>query len=370
MLSTHLSTTVVGLDVEAGSVAATEVKTNGSPQLGRSGIATLVPGITREGEVSDPEALGEVLKDLFAEQKLPRNVRVGLANQRVIVRTMRLPLIENRDELEAAIRFQAPEQLAMPLEQAVIDWQVLDPDPATIAVKQIDVVVVAARREAVSSMTRALRRAGLKPVGIDVSAFAMIRALAPELSATGPSLAVSYEERMAQADDTLVPPAPTRMFCNLGDVTNLAVARGTGCLFTRVSSFGIEAVAQRLAERRGLTLEHARRWLLHVGLEGPLEPIEGDPETVLAARGALEDGATKLAGELRLSIDYYGTQEGAVAIEEIIVCGPGTAIAGLPARLQSELGYALRIGLPAALSHLDDATAARLTLSYGLGLES
>ena len=175
---------------------------------------------------------------------------------------------------------------------------------------------------------------------------------------------------MAQADDTLVPPAPTRMFCNLGDVTNLAVARGTGCLFTRVSSFGIEAVAQRLAERRGLTLEHARRWLLHVGLEGPLEPIEGDPETVLAARGALEDGATKLAGELRLSIDYYGTQEGAVAIEEIIVCGPGTAIAGLPARLQSELGYALRIGLPAALSHLDDATAARLTLSYGLGLES
>ena len=58
-----------------------------------------------------------------------------------------------------------------------------------------------------------------------------------------------------------------------------------------------------------------------------------------------------------------------MAVEEIVVCGPGTAIAGLPERLGAELGYVLRVGRPAALSHLDEVTASRLTLSYGLGLE-
>ena len=84
----------------------------------------------------------------------------------------------------------------------------------------------------------------------------------------------------------------------------------------------------------------------------------------------LEEGARKLADELRLSLDYYGTQDGAVAVEEIIFCGPGSAVTGLPENLAKELGYAMRISRPAARAGLGDAEAARLTLSYGLGLDS
>ena len=69
--------------------------------------------------------------------------------------------------------------------------------------------------------------------------------------------------------------------------------------------------------------------MLHVGLETPVEEIEGDPEILAAARETLEEGAAKLAGEIRLSLDYYGGQEAAVAVEEIVACGPGIAIAGL-----------------------------------------
>lgn len=371
MLATHKSTTIVGLDIECGSVAATEVTTNGSSRLGKTGIAALGPGITREGEVTDPDALGAVLKDLFTEQKLTRNVRVGIANQRVVVRMLRLPLIEKREELEAAIRFQAPDHIPMPLEQAVLDWQVADPDPETTAARQMNVVVVAARRDAVAGMIEALRVAGLKPIGVDVSAFAMIRALANEAPTADPGAptTVPYEDRMAgEPAATVISQLPARLYSNLGDVTNLAVARGSNCLFTRVSSFGMEGIAQRLSEHQGLTMEHSRQWLRHVGLDTDLELIDGDAETVRAARDALVEGAGKLAGELRLSLDYYGTQESAASIEEVVLCGPGTAIPGLPERLQQELGYATRIARPAALSHLDDATAARLTLAYGLGL--
>ena len=233
----------------------------------------------------------------------------------------------------------------------------------------MDVVVVAARRDAVDGFTDAMRLAGLKPVGIDVSAFAMIRALAGEMPPPAPDAVPGYEERPLGGDGFVGAQAPARLYCNLGDITNLAVARGSSCLFTRVSSFGIEGIAERLAERRGLALEHARQWLPHVGLERPIEEIDGDEEILRTAREVLLEGASKLAGELRLSLDYYGGQDGAVAVDEIVVCGAGTSIAGLPEHLRSELGYALRVGRPTALSGLDGVTAARLTLPYGLALE-
>jgi type IV pilus assembly protein PilM len=260
MLGSRNSSSIVGLDLETGSLAASEVQTNGTSQLGRHAIVSLEPGIAREGEVSDPEALAAVLRQVFADYRLPKSVRMGIASQRVVVRTVRMPRIEKREELDAAIQFQAADSIPMPLENAVIDWEVAEPSAEAIEQGQMEVVVVAARRDAVAGMTSAIRAAGLKPVGIDVAAFGMIRALAPELEST---VAPSYEERVEGAMMSEAPvaaPASARLFCNLGDVTNLAVARGSTCLFTRVASFGIEGIAQQLAERRKLTLEHSRGW--------------------------------------------------------------------------------------------------------------
>ncbi|GIK77377.1 MAG: hypothetical protein EDQ89_06820 [Acidobacteria bacterium] len=364
-LGARKAKTIVGLDIEAATVAATEVVTNGDVRLGRSGIAQLGSGVTREGEISDPEALSATIKELFTEQKLSRNVRVGIANQRVIVRTLRMPRIEDESELDSAIRFQAQEELAMPLEQSVLDWQALRPDPELQAAGKRDVVVVAARREMVTSLVRVVREAGLRPVGIDVSAFGLIRAMATDPGAPPPAGA------SPDADPAAVPsPAPAQLFCCLGDITNLAVAREGDCLFTRVSPFGIEGIAQRLAERRELTLEHSRQWLAHVGVEDPVESVDGDPEIVAAAREVLEEGVAKLADEMRLSLDYYGTQENAQAIEEIVVCGAGSVIPGIGAELERHLGHRVRIGRPPALAGLEGDAAARLTVPYGLALEA
>ena len=141
------------------------------------------------------------------------------------------------------------------------------------------------------------------------------------------------------------------------------------CLFARISSFGLEGIAQKLAERRGLTLDHARQWIAHVGLDTPMETIDGDPEIVKGARDALSEGAIKLVDELRLTIEYYGRQEGALPIDGLVVCGPGTTIPGLLERLAHDLGQRCEVGRPRPLTGLDDTTAARLTLAYGLGLE-
>jgi type IV pilus assembly protein PilM len=378
LVSSTKSKTVVGLDIEAGSIAATEVRANGSVQVVGHGVAPLPPGVFREGEVADPETLGAVLKELFSEHKLGRHVRLGIANQRVAVRMIRLPAIEDRDELETAIRFQAQDHIPMPLDQSVLDWQVVGHSQTENGERRVDVVAVAARRDMVKQVMQALSAAGLRPIGIDHSAFGMIRALARETgSPVGAAQFVeapSYEERIGAhtAGESVAgveAPIPARLYCNLGDVTNLAVARGGSCLFTRIAAFGVEGIAQKLAERRQLTLEHARQWLTHVGLEQPVESIDGDPQHVAAARESLADGAAKLADELRLSLEYYGAQEGAVGVEGIVACGPGSTIPGLVERLQRDLGHAFTIARPAALGHLDELSAARLTLSFGLGLE-
>jgi type IV pilus assembly protein PilM len=376
LFSSKKARSIVGVDIEAGSVAATEVSANGSVSLTRYGIVPLEPGVFREGEVADADALGSALKELFSKYKLSRTVRLGVANQRVAVRTLRLPAIDKQEELENAIRFQAQDQIPMPLEQAVLDWEVVGHIRTDDGQRFIEVVVVAARRDMLGAMMEALSAANLRPVGIDLSAFGMIRALAGGSNApigTGEyvdaPLATEGAHHAGNGHEQAVAAIPAAMYANLGDSTNLAVAQGSSCLFTRISPFGVEGIAQKLAERRQLTLDHARQWLAHVGLDKPADEIEGETETVAATREVLAEGVAKLADELRLSLEFYAAQEGAVAVERVVTCGPGTTIPGLVDRLQRELGHRFEIGRPAALSGLEAAAAARLTLSYGLALE-
>jgi type IV pilus assembly protein PilM len=380
LLSSKKPKSLVGLDIETGSIAATEVRVNGSTEVVGGGVMPLGSGVFREGEVADPDALGQAIKELFAREKLPREVRVGIANQRVAVRSMRLPAIDDRDELETAIRFQAQDHIPMPLDQAVLDWQVIGHTTDENGDRKVDVVAVAARRDMIGQVLKAVSVAGLRPIGIDHSAFGMIRALAREVGApVGPGEFVSappYEERTtaalaqgAQGGVQTENLAPAKLYCNLGDVTNLAVARGSSCLFTRLASFGVEGIAQKLAERRRLTVEHSRQWLVHVGLEQSEEAIEGDPEHVSAARECLADGADRLANEIRASMDYYAAQDGSIAVEDVVVCGPGTQIPGLVERLQRTLGHAFSVATPRPLAHLDTESAVRQTLSFGLALE-
>jgi len=349
---------LVGLEIEAGSIGAAEIGSDGS--LAKVATQALPAGAYDDGEVVDPAAVTAAVKSLFEANKLSKRVRLGIANQRVVVRTLRLPAIEDPKELDSAIRFSAQEQIAMPLEQAVIDHRVVGGVQADgDSPPQIDVMVVAARRDMIANSLKPLRDAGLEPVGVDLAAFGMIRALG--------------EAATADADGDPAAPQPTAgaiLYCNVGDVTNLAVAKGRTCLFTRVSPAGLDNVAASLGTATGLTLEHARMWLEYTGLAQPLEQIEGDQGLLGTVRAELERGADALLDDLRLSLDFYGAQEAAVPVERVVLCGPGSAIAGLAERLEAGLALPIATGRPEALGALDATAAARLTLPYGLALEN
>lgn len=349
---------LVGLDIEADSIAAAEVRVNGSIEVKAAAVDPLPAGAFSEGEVIDPDRLAEALRTTFSRHDLGKRVRLGIANQRVVVRTVRLPAIEDPKELAAAVRFQAQEQMAMPLEDAVLEHQLVGGVPAEEgAAPQLDVIVVAARRDMIASILEPVRRAGLQPVGIDLSAFGMLRAVA----AATPH----------QSTDTGLPEVPTDavLYCNIGEVANLAVARGRACLFTRVSSVGLGPIAAELCANWELSPEYAGQWLTHVGLEQPVEAVEGDPNLVADIRGRLANGVSSLVDELRLSLDYYRAQPGAVPVAKAVLSGPGSAIPGLPSHLEGGLGLPVEAVTPSALTGFGAGPAGRLTIPLGLALE-
>ncbi|HEY3019883.1 MAG TPA: pilus assembly protein PilM, partial [Solirubrobacteraceae bacterium] len=170
------SAPVCGLHLEQSEAIAAVARLEDGLVVQRAAAVDLPLGAVRDGEVIDPEALGHALKRMFTEHRLPKRVRVGVANQRTIMRTIDLPPLERHAEIAAAVQMHAPDHIAMPLDQAVTDHQVLGlvdtPDGP-----RMRVVVAATDRESVERLLDALRRAGLRPAGLDLSAFALIRAL-------------------------------------------------------------------------------------------------------------------------------------------------------------------------------------------------
>jgi type IV pilus assembly protein PilM len=292
----------VGLDIDGRYVAAAQVD-NGRVTRGAS--LDLPAGLLRDGEVTDPQELGRHIKSFVADAGLPKSVRIGVANQQIVVRVIELPQIEDERQLDQAVRFQASEAIAMPLDEAVLDHQIAGRLAAPDGTPRMQIVLVAARRRMVETLLEAVKAAGLKADGVDLDAFALVRALGPNVRGEGDGAVV---------------------FCHLGGVTNLAIAVGSSCFFTR-----------------------------------PLSAVWDD-----------EDAGSRLADEIRLSIDYYMTQPQARPVGEVLLSGPGSADAELLENVGTHLGIPVRVAVP--LGDIDASVLAsgedphRYTVAAGLSL--
>jgi type IV pilus assembly protein PilM len=233
-------------------------------------------------------------------------VRLGVSNQQIVVRQLDLPKIDDENERAAAVRFQAAEAIAMPLEEVVLDHQVIGETISPEGAARQRVVVVAAREAMIARVVEACKGAGLKAEAIDLDAFALVRALA---TASAP-------------DDS------ARVYCHLAGITNLAIALGSSCLFTR-----------------------------------PLSTAWDEQD---------EGVANALAEEIRLSIDFYMAQPEARWVGEVVLSGPGSRRDGLVDELSGLLPLPVQIAEP--LGNLDAAKLPmgedpyRHTVAAGLAL--
>ncbi|NUT55732.1 MAG: pilus assembly protein PilM, partial [Thermoleophilia bacterium] len=149
---------LVGLKIGGSQIAAARIRNGESPELLQAARMPLEHGVVVNGELRDPEALALALKGFFAQHKLPkRGVRLGIANNRIGVRTFEVTGIDDQKQLANAIRFRAQEVLPIPLEEAVLDYQVLSEGTTEDGQPVRRVLLVVAYRELVDRYDYACR---------------------------------------------------------------------------------------------------------------------------------------------------------------------------------------------------------------------
>jgi type IV pilus assembly protein PilM len=293
-------------------------------------------GAVVEGEIVDPEVVSIALKDLWRHSGLHnKTVAVGVSNQKVVVRLIDLPYME-RAELAGAIQYQAQDYIPIPIEEAIIDFQIIGDYVTPADEHMMEVLLVAAQRDMISNVVTAVEGAGLRLVQVDVTAFALVRAL---LGST-PSWLAEESEKPGEA---------VGIVHIRSGLTNIAIVERGLPRFNRVSSLAANQFTQSVANVLNSTFDEAEELKAKVGLasiDSPEEmPGDVDPEVASIAQEALEREANKFIAEVRRSFDYYLTQATQVrSISRIYLTGTGAGLRHLPTYLERGLQTQVVIG--------------------------
>lgn len=361
----------IGLDIGTRAVRLAEIQVSGGkPILTRFGRMLLPIGAVDHGEVHDPKAVTTAITTLWKRLGLSgRAVHVGLSNRRVVVRVIELPAM-TREDLAGAIRFQAQEHIPIPLDQAVMDFEVLEDIETAEGEKKQRVLVVAAERATVEPLLTAVRDAKLEIATLELNAYPLVRCFG---DAQGVAEAI----------------------VDVGaGVTNVVVHEGGRIRFTRIlptfggdeftqaiaSGLGVERDEAETLKRRASTLlsERSRQPVsASVGVGGrsaparapahPEDEDEGDaldefvsgsahtsalapdrePSSQLdRAAAIIEPLLDRFATEVRGSLDFFGGQSGGRSVDRLVLTGGGSLMGGVAERLNASLGIAVEFGHP------------------------
>lgn len=311
----------VGLDIGTHGVHVSEVSVGrgGHRRLVNFGMAELPPGAVVDGEVVDIDAVAGTITTLMAATGIrTKDVVLGVANQRVFVRQVELPWMDPND-LRASLELQVQEYLPIPVEEAELDFFVLD-EPVVDDERRSRLLLVGAQREMIQAHVDAVERAGYRPTVIDLNALALLRTLRSEAPIGG---------------DT------SEVLIDIGaGVTNIVIHEGGVPRFARTLILGGEDLTRAVAEELEVPQDEAARLKHATGLRRDDDPV---------AR-AIAERARPFLDELRGSLEYYRAQGGA-QMTQVLLCGGGSLLMGLADRMEEELRLPVAIGTP--LAHLE-----------------
>ena len=343
---------VVGLSIGASQLAAAVIVNNGRPKLVKAARHTLPPDVVAGGEVRDAEALANEISSFFNDADLPRkNVRLGIGSSRTGVRVFERPTVDDPRQLANAIRFRAYETLPIPIEEAMLDYHIVEetttPDRVLLAV---------AYRDLVDRFAATCTAAKIDLVGIDIEAFALLRAVGGDpLSAGGRAEAA-------------------RVAVSIGhDRTTVAVSDGRVCEFARVIDWGGARVTT--AVERALDVDTAEAETVKRTLDiSSTATTEAGDERMTKATEAARREVNGLARELASSLHFYQDQPDSLGFAEITITGGGAHLQGLAEQLEELIGISVRVADPFARVGSGHGISSNgqdgaLAVAIGLGIE-
>jgi type IV pilus assembly protein PilM len=348
---------IVGLKIGASQLAAATVSNNGHAEVLQLAREPLDAGIVSNGELREPELLAEALKEFFKRHKLPkRGVRLGIATNRIGVRTLEISGIEDAKQLANAIKFRAQEALPIPIDEAVLDYQVLSETRNEEGESTRRILLVLAYRDLIDRYVAACQKAGIQLVGIDLEAFALLRAMAAPRDESTPAQAALVAVTVGH------------------DRTTFAVSDGRTCEFTRVLDWGGHTLDVGLARALDLAPSEVGNFKRALSLTGSEVPEGLTADQAVKAREALNRHVQSFARELVSSLQFYQNQPGSLGIGEIVLTGGTAHLGGFAEELGRLIGVRVRVGDPlvrvkVAEKLREPEQLGSLSVAIGLGIE-
>jgi type IV pilus assembly protein PilM len=304
----------------------------------------LPKGAVVDGEISEIDDVAETLKKIWSQERFgSKNVVLGIANTKVLVRQIELPFMED-EALRGAINFQAQEYIPIPPEDLVLDYQVVGEFTGEDNQRMIEVLLVGAHREMINKFCIAAEKAGLHVDTVYLSSLALVRSLMSDESSGVESNDVIKEDGPQSEEEPLE--QPTVLVNSSADITNIVVVEKGVPRFARIMAFGGNDFTEGIMSATNSTFEEAEEIKRNIGLK-TLDKSLLENEKVKIASDIIKREAFKYADELKRSIEYYFGQElGKLNIKKLIISGGGSEMIDMDQFLLDSLKIPIEKGRP------------------------
>ncbi|WP_428261914.1 type IV pilus assembly protein PilM [Haliangium sp.] len=285
----------IGLDIGSSSIKAVQLKKKrGALEVCAFGLEPLAPQTIVDGTIMDQTAVVEAIRSLWRRLKLrQKDVAIAIAGHSVIIKKINVPRM-NGDELAEQIPREAEHHIPFSREDVEIDYEVVLEQNAG---GQMELILVAAKKEVVADYTQVVRDASLNPVVVDVAAFS-----------TQNGFEINYE---LGAEETVV-------LINVGAaISNINIIRGTQSLFTRDVTIGGNLFTEEIQKQLNMSHDEAEAYKTGGG---------ADEQGVVpgAVEQVMNSVADSMAGEFQRSLDFFLATSADTNVSRICLSG-GTA---------------------------------------------
>jgi len=304
---------LIGIDIGSSSVKVVQLKdVRGGYQLVNLGMAMLPPEAIVDNAIMDSSSLVSVIRDLVESHRIKtKNVATSISGHSVIIRKIQLPIM-TEEEMEASIQWEAEQYIPFEISEVNLDFQILGPDANDSS--QMNVILVAAKKDFVNDYVALFKECGLNPLVMDVDCFAVANVFEANYG-------VSENEIVALID--------------LGASSlNVNILRGGMSVFTRDIQMGGNIYNEELQKRLGLNSEDAET----VKLGGEAGGVSQD--TVAAI---IEDATEALTTDIQRSLDFFSASSSDERPRKIYITGGVSKVPAIRASLAQRLGVDVQL---------------------------
>jgi len=314
---------LVALDIGSYSVKLAQLRKSGKGyELLNFGMIPLPPDTLVDGEIENPEAVTVVLRNIIKAEKLRnKNVVVGISGQSVIIKKISVPLM-SEDELAEMIREEASQYIPFDIEEVHLDFQIVKADGEIPTKKgeappdeekQMDVLIVAARKDTIQIILDVAKEVGLKVRVVDLAVFALEN---------------SFELNNEVDMETSV------ALVNIGaSSTNVNVLDSGVTAFTRDLVVGGNTLSEEIQKNLSIGFTDAEKLKLGILFEG-FTKADVIPH--------IKSGLTKISSELKSTFDVFDKAAGN-KISKVYLSGGACLMEGMETVMREHLGIDVEV---------------------------